>query len=259
MSRLGSESPIQPRILDSMLIILLLRDGQRRMLTDGNEPENDQALAIRGRSRSRSPSPSKKEEEDEELEEKDDLAIGPAPMIPPGGYSNTRDAEEAFIWLLKKTKVDESWSWEKVMGTIITEPLYKALNTSAEKKNAYQKVCSYDQSRRVRDIGLMELILQYVNNLIANREQIRKDRLDRFRPYIHRLMARNTKHIKSWTSFRTADERFQGERYWKDIDAEDERRQLFDEFVHDMRKKEQVSRDFYYALLASCADKCPTR
>jgi len=98
-------------------------------------------LAIRGRSRSRSPTPVKKEEEDEELEEKDDLlAIGPAPMIPPGGYTNVRDAEEAFIWLLKKTKVDETWTWDKVMGTIVMDPLYKALGTLAEKKSAFTKV-----------------------------------------------------------------------------------------------------------------------
>lgn len=115
------------------------RNGQR-MITGGDAEaeQNDSAVAIRGRSRSRSPTPEK--EEEDELEEKDDLAIGPAPMIPPGGYTNVRDAEEAFIWLLKKTKVDETWSWDKVMRTVIMDPLYKALSTSAEKKNVYQKV-----------------------------------------------------------------------------------------------------------------------
>jgi pre-mRNA-processing factor 40 len=68
-------------------------------------------------------------------------------MIPPGGYVNVRDAEEAFIWLLKKTKVDETWSWDKVMRTIIMEPLYKALNTSAEKKNTFQKVSGSHRSK----------------------------------------------------------------------------------------------------------------
>ena len=199
-------------------------DGQR-MITGGDAEaeQNESAVAIRGRSRSRSPTPEK--EEEDELEEKDDLAIGPAPMIPPGGYTNVRDAEEAFIWLLKKTKVDETWSWDKVMRTVIMDPLYKALSTSAEKKNVYQK---------------------YINNLISNREQIRKERLDRFRPYIHRLMTRSSKYIKAWTSFRTAEERFRHEKYWKDLEAEDERRQLFDEYIHDLQRKEKAAeRELY--------------
>jgi hypothetical protein len=122
-------------------------DGQR-MITGGDAEaeQNDSAVAIRGRSRSRSPTPEK--EEEYELEEKDDLAIGPAPMIPPGGYTNVRDAEEAFIWLLKKTKVDETWSWDKVMRTVIMDPLYKALSTSAEKKNVYQKVSQRNDALR---------------------------------------------------------------------------------------------------------------
>jgi len=119
------------------------REGQRRILAGEDEEEDkDRAVALRDRSRSRSPTPEK--DEDDDLEEQDDLAIGPTPVVPPGGYTNVRDAEEAFIWLLKKIKVDETWSWDKVMRTIIMEPLYKALNTSAEKKNAYQKVSNGD-------------------------------------------------------------------------------------------------------------------
>jgi hypothetical protein len=128
------------------------REGQRRILAGEDEEEDkDRAVALRDRSRSRSPTPEK--DEDDDLEEQDDLAIGPTPVVPPGGYTNVRDAEEAFIWLLKKIKVDETWSWDKVMRTIIMEPLYKALNTSAEKKNAYQKVSIGDSIRCLVDLS----------------------------------------------------------------------------------------------------------
>lgn len=42
--------------------------------------------------------------------------------------------------LLRKAGVDADWSWDQTMRAIITDPLYKALNTLAEKKTAWQKV-----------------------------------------------------------------------------------------------------------------------
>lgn len=42
--------------------------------------------------------------------------------------------------LLRKAGVDANWTWDQTMRSIITDPLYKALNTLAEKKSAWQKV-----------------------------------------------------------------------------------------------------------------------
>ena len=50
------------------------------------------------------------------------------------------EGEKAFSHLLRKAGVDASWTWDQTMRTIITDPLYKALNTLAEKKAAWQKV-----------------------------------------------------------------------------------------------------------------------
>ena len=36
--------------------------------------------------------------------------------------------------------MNADWSWDQTMRSIITDPLYKALNTLAEKKEAWQKV-----------------------------------------------------------------------------------------------------------------------
>ena len=35
--------------------------------------------------------------------------------------------------------MDATWTWEQTMRAIITDSLYKALNTLTEKKNAWQK------------------------------------------------------------------------------------------------------------------------
>ncbi|PWN34969.1 uncharacterized protein FA14DRAFT_160344 [Meira miltonrushii] len=47
--------------------------------------------------------------------------------------------EEAFIQLLREKGVDASWTWEQTMRQIITEPLYKALATLAERKAVFSK------------------------------------------------------------------------------------------------------------------------
>ncbi len=52
------------------------------------------------------------------------------------------EGEKAFVHLLRKAGVDGNWTWDQTMRAIITDPLYKALNTLAEKKAAWQKVRS---------------------------------------------------------------------------------------------------------------------
>ena len=44
------------------------------------------------------------------------------------------------MYLLRKASVDATWTWDQTMRAIITDPLYKALNSLAEKKATWQKV-----------------------------------------------------------------------------------------------------------------------
>lgn len=62
------------------------------------------------------------------------------PIIPPGGFPTPEEAEKAFVFLLKKAGIDATYSWDRTMRAIITDPLYKALPTLAEKKAAWEKV-----------------------------------------------------------------------------------------------------------------------
>lgn len=50
------------------------------------------------------------------------------------------EGEKAFTHLLRKAGVDANWTWDQTMRAIITDPLYKALNTLAEKKACWEKV-----------------------------------------------------------------------------------------------------------------------
>jgi hypothetical protein len=71
--------------------------------------------------------------------------LGDDPVIPHNGYQTLEEGEKAFTHLLKKAGVDATWTWDQTMRAIITDPLYKALNTLAEKKATWQKVFSIYQ------------------------------------------------------------------------------------------------------------------
>lgn len=61
--------------------------------------------------------------------------------FPVGGFTSQEKAEEGFIYLLKREKIDETWTWDQAMRKIIMDPLYKGLDTLAQKKAAFEKVC----------------------------------------------------------------------------------------------------------------------
>lgn len=62
------------------------------------------------------------------------------PVIPHNGFSTFEEGEKAFMHLLRKAGVDATWTWDQTMRAIITDPLYKALNSLAEKKSTWEKV-----------------------------------------------------------------------------------------------------------------------
>ena len=62
------------------------------------------------------------------------------PVIPHNGFLTVEEGEKAFTHLLRKAGVDANWTWDQTMRAIITDPLYKALNTLAEKKACWEKV-----------------------------------------------------------------------------------------------------------------------
>lgn len=67
-------------------------------------------------------------------------AIKETVVIPPGGFLTHDKAEGAFMHLLRREGVDETWTWDQTMRKIIMDPLYKALDTLAQKKTAFEKV-----------------------------------------------------------------------------------------------------------------------
>lgn len=138
------------------------------------------------------------------------------PVIPHNGFATVEEGEKAFVHLLKKAGVDANWTWDQTMRAIITDPLYKALNTLAEKKACWEK---------------------YTNGLRAKEQEEKEARLAKLRPAI-RNMLRGNPNVFHYTTFRTADKLFAQHPIWQQARIEAERKLIFEEYVTELKQRE---------------------
>ncbi|KAH6916046.1 pre-mRNA-processing protein prp40 [Coprinopsis sp. MPI-PUGE-AT-0042] len=138
------------------------------------------------------------------------------PVIPHNGFMTVEEGEKAFTHLLRKAGVDANWSWDQTMRAIITDPLYKALNTLAEKKACWEK---------------------YVNGLKQKEQEERDARLSKLRPAIRNMLKGNP-NVFHYTTFGTADKLFAQHPIWQQARITEERRLIFDEYVQELKNKE---------------------
>ncbi|EIW79152.1 hypothetical protein CONPUDRAFT_107252 [Coniophora puteana RWD-64-598 SS2] len=138
------------------------------------------------------------------------------PVIPHNGFATFEEGEKAFIHLLRKAGVSADWSWDQTMRTIITDPLYKALNSLAEKKATWQK---------------------YTEGLKQKEQEERDSRLSKLRPAI-RNMLRGNPNVFHYSTFATADKLFSQHPIWQQAKIETERKLIFEEYVDELKQRE---------------------
>ncbi|KAI0331462.1 hypothetical protein GY45DRAFT_1404762 [Cubamyces sp. BRFM 1775] len=138
------------------------------------------------------------------------------PIIPHNGFATVEEGEKAFTHLLRKAGVDANWTWDQTMRAIITDPLYKALNTLAEKKAAWQK---------------------YVDGLRAKEQEEREARLAKLRPSIRNMLKGNP-NVFHYTTFATADRLFAQHPIWQQAKVEAERKLIFEEYINELKQRE---------------------
>ncbi|KAI0819677.1 hypothetical protein BC628DRAFT_1413591 [Trametes gibbosa] len=138
------------------------------------------------------------------------------PVIPHNGFATVEEGEKAFTHLLRKAGVDANWTWDQTMRAIITDPLYKALNTLAEKKATWQK---------------------YVDGLRAKEQEEREARLSKLRPSIRNMLKGNP-NVFHYTTFATADKLFAQHPIWQQAKIEAERKLIFEEHIAELKQRE---------------------
>ncbi|BEJ13665.1 hypothetical protein CspHIS471_0308390 [Cutaneotrichosporon sp. HIS471] len=137
--------------------------------------------------------------------------------IPHGGFKNIPDAEEAFMYLLKREGIDETWTWDAAMRKVVLDPLFKALETLAQKQTAFEK---------------------WQAQLVAEKAAARDARIAELRPKLRRLFAQGG--IKGYHTVKTADKLFAGDKYWRR--AKEERRLLLDEYTSELANHDAAAR-----------------
>ncbi|CCE86090.1 Piso0_005739 [Millerozyma farinosa CBS 7064] len=82
------------------------------------------------------------EAEEDEPEKEKELAkqdIKNRELIEPAHFESFKDAENAFVEMLRKNGVDSTWSFQKVMSTFIKEPLYWAIPDTLDRQKLYEE------------------------------------------------------------------------------------------------------------------------
>ncbi|GAA5928334.1 hypothetical protein JCM10213_005710 [Rhodosporidiobolus nylandii] len=157
-------------------------------------------------------------------------ALPPAPAPSTAtvvNFATQAEAEEAFKNMLKQIGVTSAWTWEQVMKEAITEPMYRALKTLAERKTAFEK---------------------YLEEARKEEAEERDRSLQRCRKEWHKAMEKlgggvhMEEGVKSWWSWERG-RRVMSEKLpevWAGPRNDEERKILFDEFIAKLRNTEET-------------------
>lgn len=129
-------------------------------------------------------------------------------------YATPEEAEAAFVKLLRRSGVQPDWSWEQTLRAIVKDPQYRAIKDPRERKIAFEKYC---------------------NDVIAQDKEKAKERLTKLRADFA-TMLRSHPEIKYYTRWKTARPMIEGETIFRSTSDEGERRQLFEDYLVDLKK-----------------------
>ncbi|GAA5885633.1 hypothetical protein JCM6882_007505 [Rhodosporidiobolus microsporus] len=142
-------------------------------------------------------------------------------------FATHAEAEQAFKGMLRQLGVTSTWTWEQVMKEAITEPMYKALRTLAERKAAFEK---------------------YVEEVKKEEKEARDESLKRCRKEWFKAMEKlgggvhMEEGVKSWWSWERGRRVLQEKcaEAWAGPRNDEERKILFEEFVNKLRTTEET-------------------
>ncbi|GKT40078.1 pre-mRNA-processing protein prp40 [Colletotrichum spaethianum] len=129
-------------------------------------------------------------------------------------FATQEEAEAAFNKLLKRSGVQADWTWEQTLRTIAKDPQYRAIKDPKDRKAAFEKYC---------------------HDMIVQDKERAKERLTKLRTDFETMLKRHPE-IKHYTRWKTARPMIEGETIFRSTDNEAERRQLFEEYIIELKK-----------------------
>ncbi|KAG0044771.1 hypothetical protein BGZ83_009962 [Gryganskiella cystojenkinii] len=134
-------------------------------------------------------------------------------------FDTKEEAEEAFKNLLKETGVTSTWTWEQTMRAVVTNPMYRALKTTAERKHAFQE---YVDTRRVQE------------------KQEERARQQKLKEELVQLFEARSDKVTHASRYTTISRLFKEEPAFKALDGDDRmRKSIFDHHVEQLVRKEK--------------------
>lgn len=116
--------------------------------------------------------------------------------------------------LLRRNNVDPNWTWEQTMRSIIKDPQYRSLKDPKDRKSAFEKYA-------------VEVRIQEKDRAKERMEKLRKD---------FAFMLKSHPEIKHYTRWKTARPIIEGETIFRSSNNDDERRQLFEDYIIELKK-----------------------
>ncbi|XVE93531.1 hypothetical protein REPUB_Repub01dG0202700 [Reevesia pubescens] len=145
------------------------------------------------------------------LEEK---AIDQEPLT----YASKQEAKDAFKTLLESANVGSDWTWDQAMRVIINDKRYGALRTLGERKQAFNEFLGQKKKQEAEERR---------NKQKKAREEYKK-------------MLEECSELTSSTRWSKAVTIFEDDERYKAVEREKDRRDLFENYVDELRQKEQA-------------------
>lgn len=130
-------------------------------------------------------------------------------------YATPEEAEAAFTKLLRRSGVQPDWTWEQTIRATAKDPQFRAIKDPKDRRAAFEKFCQ---------------------DVVVQDKERAKERLTKLRADFETMLKRHPE-ITHYTRWKTARPMIEGETIFRSTNNENERRQLFEEYIIGLKKQ----------------------
>ncbi|PFH58254.1 hypothetical protein XA68_13971 [Ophiocordyceps unilateralis] len=130
-------------------------------------------------------------------------------------YATQEEAVAAFTKALRRHGVQPDWTWEQTIIELAKDPQFRAIKKPKARREAFDKYC---------------------HDVVVHEKERAQERFAKLRADFQTMFKRHPE-IKHYTRWKTARPMLEGETHFRSTDDENERRQLFDEYIAELKKK----------------------
>lgn len=129
-------------------------------------------------------------------------------------FSSFEEAEAAFFKCMKRYNVQPDWTFKQMVDACVKDPQYRSIKDPKDRQTAFEK---YQIEFRLQD------------------KEREKERVAKLRQGFQNML-KSHPEIKHYTRWKTARPIIEGETTFRSTDDETERRQLFTEYIGELRE-----------------------